>query len=327
MRPTRVGISLGDPGGVGPEITVRALQALAHAPMTPVIYGVPAAWRRAVALSGGADPLENKGEFVPCDDVQEAEIPYGGPHPRAGLASLRCLERATEALCGGEIETLCTAPLAKAAVKFHAPSFVGHTEFLQQAFGVPRVVMLMASPRLNVALATTHVALSEVPRLLTIDGLVETTALVARELTARFGLKTPRIALLGLNPHAGERGAFGDEEGRIIAPAIAQLRSMGIAAEGPFPADGLLPRIQASGFDAVVAMYHDQGLIPFKVLAFHDGVNVTLGLPRPRTSPDHGTAYDIAGKGVADARPMQAALALAARLAAPDGVASGASEP
>ena len=314
MRAVRVGISLGDPGGIGPEITVRALQALESAAMLPTVYGVPSAWRRAIELCGGHDPLRNKGDFVSCDDAREEEIPYGGPHPRAGLASLRCLQRATDALRAGEIDALCTAPLAKAAVKFHDASFVGHTEFLQQAFGVPRVVMLMASPRLNVALATTHVAISEVPRRLTTDGLVEVASMVARELSTRFGLVSPRIALLGLNPHAGEHGAFGDEEGRVIVPAIAQLQATGIRAEGPFPADGLLPRIHEAGFDAVVAMYHDQGLIPFKMLAFHDGVNVTLGLPRPRTSPDHGTAYDIAGKGIADARSMQAALSLAVRL-------------
>lgn len=310
----RVGITLGDPGGIGPEITARALHALAGA-FEPVLFGQRNVWERALELAGVPDPLARAGRLVECDDAPIDALPYGGPHARAGLASLRYLRRATGELVAGRIDGLCTAPLSKAAIQAHEPGFIGHTEFLQHAFGLPRAVMLMASDRLRVAVATTHVALADVPSRLSTDGLCQLVRLLHHDLRARFGLRNPRIALLGLNPHAGEHGAFGDEEGRIIIPAIDILQKELIDVEGPFPADGLFPRLEGAGFDAVVAMYHDQGLVPFKVLAFHDGVNVTVGLPRPRTSPDHGTAYDIAGRGVADPRSMQAALRLCARLA------------
>ena len=321
-EPVRLGITLGDPCGIGPEVTARALAALASRPeglgFVPVVFGQRSVWARAQAVTGVADVLPAEA-LVESDDASLADLPWGGPHPRAGLASLRYLARATEALRVGQVDALCTAPLSKAAVKSHASHFRGHTEYLQEAFGLARVVMLMASPRLRVALATTHVALAEVSRRLTVDGLCEVARLTVRELTTRFGIAKPRLAVCGVNPHAGEQGAFGDEELRVVAPAVARLKAEGLAVEGPLAADGLFASLHTgrAHCDAVLAMYHDQGLVPFKMLAFHDGVNVTLGLPRPRTSPDHGTAYDIAGRGVADAQSMEAALVLAAQLAAP----------
>jgi len=325
-RVPRIGISLGDPGGIGPEVTVRALHALRStaadegASLRPIVYGQPEVWARALAVTGLADPLP-PGSLVACDDALLEALPWSGPHPRGGLASLRYLARATDDLASGAVDGLCTAPLAKAAVAGHAPGFRGHTEFLQERLGSARVVMLMASERLRVALATTHVALAQVPSLLTVERLCGVARLVLGELQERFGVAQPRLAVCGLNPHAGEHGAFGDEELRVVAPAVAQLRAEGWSVEGPLPADGLFAGIfnglaGGSAPDAVLAMYHDQGLVPFKMAAFHDGVNVTLGLPRPRTSPDHGTAFDIAGRGVADHRSMLAALRLCARLAA-----------
>jgi 4-hydroxythreonine-4-phosphate dehydrogenase len=313
-RLPRIGVTLGDPCGIGPEVAARAL-AGGVGGCVPVVYGQRAVWGRALGVVGLSDPLEKSGEWVECDDANLAALPYGAPCARGGLASLRALERATADLVAGRLDGLCTAPLSKAAVQHHEPGFVGHTEYLQQAFGVPRVVMLMASPRLRVALATTHVAIADVPRRLSVDGLCETVRIVAAELGRRFGVAAPRIGLCGLNPHAGEGGSFGDEEARVISPAMALLEAEGLRVEGPFAADGLFPRVASAGLDVVVAMYHDQGLVPFKMLAFHEGVNVTCGLPRPRTSPDHGTAYDLAGTGRADPRSMASALALCVELA------------
>lgn len=320
---TKIAISLGDPGGIGPEITARALAEGAASGCVPVVFGSSEVWRRACEVAGVPDTLARvKGArealgpaLVECDETPVSQLPHGAATGAAGRAQARYLERAVDELVAGHVAGLCTAPVNKAAVHRAGLPFRGHTEYLQERFGVPRVVMLMAGERLRVALATTHVAIADVPRLLDADEIVDTVSLVARELGERFGIGSPRIAVCGLNPHAGEEGRFGDEEGRIVQPAIERLRAQGLQVEGPFPADGLFPRVLDSGFDAVLALYHDQGLIPFKMLEFHSGVNVTLGLPRPRTSPDHGVAYDIAGQGRADSRSMQSALRLCMRLA------------
>jgi 4-hydroxythreonine-4-phosphate dehydrogenase len=319
----RVGISLGDPGGIGPEITARALAdgALLNQ-FVPIVFGGLDVWKRACRIAGVPDRLKiaaRPGEahgptLIECDHAAPGEVPFGQATPRAGRSQKTYLERAVDALTAGEIDGLCTAPVNKAAVDAAGLPFTGHTDYLRERFDVPRVVMLMAGERLRVALATMHVAVKAVPASLRTDELFEIGRLVARELAGRFGIAAPRIAVCGLNPHAGEEGHFGDEETRIIVPAIARLQEAGVQAEGPFPADGLFPRAASLPYDAILAMYHDQGLIPFKMREFHTGVNVTLGLPRPRTSPDHGVAYDIAGRGTADPRSMMAALRLCIRL-------------
>jgi 4-hydroxythreonine-4-phosphate dehydrogenase len=222
---------------------------------------------------------------------------------------LGAVDAATRACLSGEANALCTAPLSKERAAREDPSFVGHTERLAMLCNA-RTAMMMAGPRLRVVLATNHLALREVPRRLTTEQIVFVSRL------AFSALRKPRIAVLGLNPHAGDGGLFGDEDERIIAPAVAQLQQLGIDASGPFAADGLYPRAVAGRFDCVVAMYHDQGLIPVKLLDFRETVNVTLGLPFPRTSPDHGTADDIAGQNIADPEPMISALLMAAKLAA-----------
>ncbi len=306
----RLAVTLGDPGGIGPEITARALAARPEA--GALVYGHRGVWERAQALVGARPPVE----LVETDDTPLAQLPFGRGSAASGRSAFRALARATDDLVAGRVDGLCTAPLAKSAVQLQEPSFVGHTEYLQQRFGVPRVVMLMAGHRLNVALVTTHLALAAVPGRLTRGAIVETLALTSRELRERFGVASPRLAVLGLNPHAGEEGRFGDEEARVIRPALDEARGRGLEVEGPFAADGFFPRADQLGFSAVVAMYHDQGLIPFKLLEFHSGVNVTLGLPRPRTSPDHGTAWELAGQGTADPRSMTSALDLCLRLAA-----------
>lgn len=319
-----IAISLGDPGGIGPEITAKTLAnpSLAAA-CTPVVYGPRSAWARGCAIAGIADTLpsiahagEARGpSLVEIESHPLDAFPWGAGDLASGRAQMRSLERAVDDVLAGRAAGLCTAPVNKAAVHRFAAGFSGHTEYLQERFGVPRVVMLMAGERLRVALVTTHVALSRVPELATADEIFETTRLTARELATRFGLVRPKIAVCGLNPHAGEEGRFGDEELRTVRPAIERCRAEGLDVSGPYAADGIFPRAVEQGFDAVVALYHDQGLIPFKMVEFHAGVNVTLGLPRPRTSPDHGVAYDIAGKGLADARSMESALALCVRLA------------
>jgi 4-hydroxythreonine-4-phosphate dehydrogenase len=287
-----VAVSMGDPAGIGPEVVVAAL-ADARAPEA-VVYGERAVLERAAALRRVA---------LPARIVETA----GG--------ALGFVDAAAAAVRRGEARALCTAPLSKVRVALGAPGFVGHTEHLAALCGA-RVAMMLAGPRLRVVLATNHLALREVPLRLTREQIAFVAGLAARELRSRFGIAAPRIAVLGLNPHAGD-GIFGDEEERLIAPAIADARAAGVDASGPHPADGFFPRAVRGACDAVVALYHDQGLIPAKLLDFRETVNVTLGLPFARTSPDHGTADDIAWQGLADPEPMLSALLLAARLSAP----------
>lgn len=324
MKHPIVAITLGDPGGIGPEIVARSFEDEAlFASFTPVVYGARSAWERACALVGRPDTLTHRNDahgvdgpaFISVDDSPADALPYATADRLSGLVQLKSLVHAANALEAGDVDALCTAPITKHAVCLHEPDFIGHTEWLQARFDVPRVVMMMAGPRLRVVLATTHIAISRVPAVLSTDAIAEVCLLTHRELKTRFGLDEPRIAVCGLNPHAGENGRFGDEEERIIAPAIAQARAQGANVQGPFPADGLFARLQDAKWDVIVAMYHDQGLAPFKLLEGHDGVNVTLGLPRPRTSPDHGVAWDIAGKGVAEPGSMLAALRLCVQLA------------
>ena len=285
-----IAVSMGDPRGVGPEIVVAAL-ADARAPIA-VVYGERAILERAAALR--KVPL-------PARIIETA----GG--------ALGFVDAAAAAVQRGEARALCTAPLSKERVALGAPGFVGHTEHLAAMTGA-RVAMMLAGPRLRVVLATNHLALRDVPGKLTREQIAFVAGLAARELRERWGIAKPRIAVLGLNPHAGDGGIFGDEEARIVAPAVADARAAGVDATGPHPADGFFPRAVRGACDAVVALYHDQGLIPAKLLDFRETVNVTLGLPWPRTSPDHGTADDIAWQGIADPEPMLSALVLAARL-------------
>jgi 4-hydroxythreonine-4-phosphate dehydrogenase len=240
----------------------------------------------------------------------------GHPDPRNARYVLALLERAIAGTLAGEYDAIVTAPVQKSVINQAGIAFSGHTEYLAERLGVERPVMLLTNGTLRVALATTHLPLREVPQALSTESLCETATILARELTRSFGIAAPRLAVCGLNPHAGEGGYLGDEEERVIAPAVARLRSAGIAAEGPLPADtAFVPQVLAR-FDAVLAMYHDQGLPVIKHAGFERAVNVTLGLPLLRTSPDHGTALDLAGSGRADAGSLAAALHLASELAA-----------
>ncbi|MGZ6143828.1 MAG: 4-hydroxythreonine-4-phosphate dehydrogenase PdxA [Myxococcales bacterium] len=300
-----VAISMGDPLGIGPEVVALALTDLkVRAVLDPVVFGDRATLQRAAELRGV--PLVAR-------VVQVGRLPARPSAEEAGAAALEYVDRAARTVIAGEARALCTAPLSKERVALRKPDFVGHTEHLAAMTGA-QVAMMLAGPRLRVVLATNHLALADVPRKITAARIAFVTGLAARELRERWGIERPRIAVCGLNPHAGDGGIFGDEEARIVAPAIEKARADGVDASGPHPADGLFPRAARGDYDAVVALYHDQGLIPAKLLDFAQTVNVTLGLPWPRTSPDHGTADDIAGQGKADPTPMISALLLAARL-------------
>ena len=285
MQLPRIAITAGDPAGIGPEIAAcAAADARVRAACEPIVYDTP-------------------GQYQP-----------GRLSAEAGRAAYNVILRAADAAMQGQVAAMATAPVNKEAFRLAGLPWTGHTDLLAHASGARHVAMMFYSDELRVVLATVHVALADVPRVLTRDGLTSTIALTARELP-RFGFAAPRLAVAGLNPHAGEHGLFGVEEQSVIGPAIEASRAEGIDVAGPFPADTLFVRARRGEFDAVIACYHDQGLIPVKLLAFGRAVNVTLGLPFVRTSVDHGTAFDIAGKGVADPGSMIEAVLLAAKLA------------
>jgi 4-hydroxythreonine-4-phosphate dehydrogenase len=298
----RIAITVGDPAGIGPEIAARAAaDPSVREVCEPVIYAPPS--------------FE---VFVP-----------GVLSAAAGGAAYQQIVRAVADAQRGTVDAIATAPVSKEAFRLAGLPWAGHTDLLGHLTGSAHVAMMFESDVLRVVLATVHVALAEVPRLLTRDSLEATILLTARELP-RYGVAAPRIAVAGLNPHAGEHGLFGDEEARVLTPAIAACRARGVDVSGPFPGDTVFLRATRGEFDIVVACYHDQGLIPVKLVAFGRAVNVTLGLPIVRTSVDHGTAFDIAGRGRADPGSMIAAVRLAARLATPGAqraVAAGTTRP
>lgn len=286
MKKPRVAITVGDPAGIGPEVAARAAADRSVLEVCdPVLYAPP---------SGIT--------FVP-----------GMLSAEAGRAAYNLVVRATADAQQGVVDAVATAPVNKEAFRLAGLPWSGHTDLLQHLTGAAHVAMMFHSDALRVVLATVHLPLADVPRALTREALESTIELTSRALP-RFGIAAPRIAVAGLNPHAGEHGLFGREEADVIQPAIAACRARGIEVTGPFPADTLFVRATRGEFDVVVACYHDQGLIPVKLVAFGQAVNVTLGLPIVRTSVDHGTAFDIAGRGVADPGSMIAAVRLAARL-------------
>jgi 4-hydroxythreonine-4-phosphate dehydrogenase len=283
----RIAITAGDPAGIGPEIARKAAEDPAVlACCDPVVYGA---------------------DGVPS-------IAIGRLSAAAGRAAYETILRAVEDAVAGRVEAIATAPVNKEAFALAGLPWKGHTDLLGHLTGSPHVAMMFDAPGLRTVLATVHMALADVPRALTVDLLVRTIRLTARELPA-FGCDRPRIAMAALNPHAGEHGLMGREDDEVIAPAVQACAREGIDVSGPHPGDTVFVRAHRGEFDVVVACYHDQGLIPVKLLAFGKSVNVTLGLPIVRTSVDHGTAFDIAGRGVADAGSMIEAVRLAARLA------------
>ncbi len=290
MSAPRVAITVGDPSGIGPEIAAKAAaDPRVLEVCQPVLYG----------------PHERHSlqQFSP--GVLSAE---------AGRAAYEAIVAAVDAARSGAVDAIATAPVNKEAFALAGLPWKGHTDLLADLTGASRVAMMFYAEALRVVLATIHVPLKDVPRLLTRDLLESVIGLTARELP-RFGYATPSIAVAGLNPHAGEHGVIGGEEHTVMQPAIDACRARGIAVSGPWPADTIFVRASRGEFDAVIACYHDQGLIPVKLLAFGRAVNVTLGLPIVRTSVDHGTAFDIAGQGRADHSSLVEAVRLASRLA------------
>jgi 4-hydroxythreonine-4-phosphate dehydrogenase len=287
----RLALTVGDPSGIGPEITLKASRdARVLAACEPIIYG-------------------------PTDAPSLAVYPAGVVNAAAGRASYELVVRAVEDALAGRVDGMVTAPVNKAAFAAAGLQWRGHTDLLGHLCGVPEVAMMFWSDRLRVVLATVHIPLAEVPAAITSEGLFRLFRLTDASLP-RFGIAQPRIALAGLNPHAGEDGLLGMQEQQVMRPAVDRARSLGLNVSGPFPADTLFVRAARGEFDVVVAAYHDQGLVPVKLLAFGQSVNVTLGLPIVRTSVDHGTAFDIARQGVADESSMIEAILLAAQLAA-----------
>ncbi|HVT07510.1 MAG TPA: 4-hydroxythreonine-4-phosphate dehydrogenase PdxA, partial [Polyangia bacterium] len=308
-----IAISRGDPAGIGREGVARARAERPDAAV--LVFGDAGVLGRAAAAAGVAPPAAARIRDV--TNLGAGEVTPGHPGDASGRAQLAYLTAATDAALAGEVAALVTAPISKEWIARAGFAFPGHTEYLAARAGVREFAMMLAGPVLRVTVATTHVALKDVPRLLTVEGIASTIWLTADGLARRFGIARPRVAVAGLNPHAGEAGRFGDEEDRLVRPAVDQARARlavaGLSAtvEGPLVPDSVFRQAANGEFDAVVALYHDQGLIPLKLLHFDDGVNITLGLPFVRTSPDHGTAYDIAGQGKARAQSFLAALDLA----------------
>ena len=309
--PPRIAVTLGDPRGIGPEIVARALAEPLGAELTVIgaedqIAWVPAARRISVGAWGaGSGERLGGGASAAAERARAA---------RAGQLTGHAVERAARLALEGEVDAIVTGPAQKHALHLAGFPYPGHTEWLGHLAGDVDTAMMLAADRLRVVLVTTHVPLRDVPALLTTERVIKIGRITERALRELFGLPKPRLVLCALNPHAGESGLFGDEDERVLRPAAEQL-----GAAGPLPADTVFVRAMNGEFDAVLAPYHDVGMTAIKVAAFGRGVNVTLGLPFIRTSPDHGTAFDIAGQGKADAGSMRAALEMAVDLAKKSG--------
>jgi 4-hydroxythreonine-4-phosphate dehydrogenase len=327
-------LTQGDPSGIGPEIALKAWRAM-HAGETPFfVLGEAQHFERVSQVLGlgvpivEAEPQNAHGVFaeaLPVVPLRSNVIGTPGrPSSADAAATIEAIERAVAMVHEELAAAVVTNPIAKEVLYGAGFPHPGHTEFLGELAAryfpgaTSRPVMMLWSPELAVVPATIHIPLADVPARLTRDLLVETGRIVAQDLRERFALAEPRLAFCGLNPHAGEKGSIGREEIEIIAPALEQLRQEGVRVAGPFPADTLFHAAARARYDAVIAMYHDQALVPIKTIAFENAVNVTLGLPFVRTSPDHGTAFDIAGQGKADPSSLIAALRLATRLTQAD---------
>lgn len=319
MTSAPIAITCGEPAGVGPEIAAKAWSALRDT-VTMVWIGDPRHLPGSIPHVEILNPAQARSV---CRDALPV-LRHGFDQPaRPGTASLSnaqgvidVIARAVALARDGAVSAICTAPIHKKVLIDGAGfAYPGHTEYLEALTGAPRAIMMLASDALRVVPATIHIPLADVPKLLTPDLLRHTIEITARGLRDQFAIAAPRIVVAGLNPHAGEGGAMGAQEGTWIAPLVADMAAQGLNVTGPWPADTLFHAAARARYDAAVCMYHDQALIPIKTLDFDRGVNVTLGLPIIRTSPDHGTAFDIAGRGIANPTSMIEAIKLAARMA------------
>ena len=320
----KIAITMGDPGGVGPEIIVRAIMSSeVRGCCIPVVVGDRIVMEEALRLVNPSlkiKVIETPEETGPAPDVIELidlhllrDFERGKATPEGGKACAGYIRKAAELGLAKKVGGIVTAPISKEALKMAGMKWPGHTEMLAELTQTDNFAMMLTGGPLRVILVTIHTSIRSVPGMITKDNVLKTIRLAKKACDA-MGIERPRIGVAGLNPHAGESGIFGDEETKEIAPAIWDAEREGIPVSGPFPPDAVFHKAYRGEFDIVVCMYHDQGLIPLKMIAFETGVNVTIGLPIVRTSPDHGTAYDIAWKGLANPSSMIEAIKLAARL-------------
>ncbi len=310
-----IAITMGDPAGVGPELALKALaDPRVRALCEPIVVGDIGLLNLLAKRLGLKRPLP--GEVMNVSSLDLKKLKPGKPTKEAGSALVSYIEEAVFMAAIGDVAAMVTCPISKEAAKLSGFTFPGHTEFIAWLTGTKDFVMMLGGKDLKVVLVTIHEAIKDVPALITKKAVLNTIRVTDRAFRQDFGMKSPRIAVCGLNPHAGEAGMFGDEDMKIIAPAVKTARAAGINAIGPLPPDTVFYRAaRKKEFDCVVAMYHDQGLGPLKLMHFEDGVNATLGLPIVRTSVDHGTAYDIAWKGVAKHESLVAAIEMAVEMA------------
>jgi 4-hydroxythreonine-4-phosphate dehydrogenase len=317
----RIGITLGDVNGIGPELIIKVFQDQRLKDLcTPILYGSSRAvniYRKIMnvekfhyqVIPNATQAQSKRLNIIECmADLERVDI--GKASEIGGRAAHTALRRAIDDALHRELDALVTLPVDKASLQQIDPEFIGHTELLARAFNVDDSLMLMADDELRVGLVTNHLPLREVADALSVDKIVQKALMLNESLEMDFGIRRPLIAILALNPHAGDRGLLGNEE-EMIVQAVEELKSQDIMAMGPYPADGYFGSLTYKKFHATLAMYHDQGLIPFKLLAGYNGVNFTAGLPIVRTSPDHGVAYDIAGKDLADPTSFRQALFMA----------------
>jgi len=314
-----VGISQGDINGIGLEIIIKTfLDSQMFEICTPVIFGsnkTASSYRKALNIEDfsfnqirDVNEINHKRANIINVYDEDVALDLGKQTPDGGKYALKSLDAAAYALAQGKIHVLVTAPINKENIQSPDFKFPGHTEYLEEKFGEGQSLMFLVSDKLRVAVATGHIPITQVGQQLTPDKILIKINLLQKSLIEDFGIQKPKIALLGLNPHAGDNGVIGNEEKNIIIPAIVKAKEEGMLVYGPYSADGFFGNGAYKNFDAVLAMYHDQGLIPFKTIAFNSGVNFTAGLPIVRTSPDHGTAYDIAGKNIADEESFRKAI-------------------
>jgi 4-hydroxythreonine-4-phosphate dehydrogenase len=323
-----IGITMGDPSGVGPEIIIKALSDPGNYDFCrPVVLGDPAVMSlclkyapdssvriREISAPEMSEGIPGQIDLIPLSRLEPQSAIPGRPSKEGGRAMAGYIIAAVELAMSGKISGMVTCPINKALLNDAGYMFEGHTQLIAHLTGAKDYVMMLAGERLRVTLVTIHCALKDVPYRINKENILKTIRVTNSALRDDFGIQRPRIAVAALNPHAGESGMFGTEEEEIILPAVRMAEKEGIKVQGPLPADSLYYKAVSGQFDAVVNMYHDQGLIPLKMIHFSDGVNVTLGLPIVRTSVDHGTAYDIAGKGIADPASLKAAIKMAAEM-------------
>ncbi|MDA8340385.1 MAG: 4-hydroxythreonine-4-phosphate dehydrogenase PdxA [Nitrospiraceae bacterium] len=307
----KIAITIGDPAGIGPEIVLKSILSKGISDVCkPVIIGDKAVIEEAIErLSINLKALE----LININEIKNRDFEKNKPTAAGGKACVSYIKKAVELALNKDVDAIVTAPISKESLKMAGFQWPGHTEMLAELTNTKDYAMMFYSDKLKLILVTIHTALKNVPDLIK-KGKVLKTIILAKKACDMMGIENPKIAVAGLNPHAGEAGIFGDEEIKEIIPAVNEAQASGISASGPYPADTLFHKAYKGEFDIIVCMYHDQGLIPLKMIAFDKAVNVTIGLPIIRTSPDHGTAYDIAWKGIANPSSMIEAIKLAAKL-------------